>query len=262
MPDNRSPLIVYLHGTPGSGGELALVGGDSALGPDVYTPNRFGIDPHSDIGAAFDRLAEMICKEGGARPIHLIGFSLGAFVALQVASRLGGNCARLDLISAAAPLELGTFLPDMAGQAVFNAARAGGWRFRALVWLQATLARFMQGMFTSTLFASAAPADRALLAGEGFRARYRDVLRASFVDGGAGYRREVAAYVRPWAGCLANVSADTTLWHGNADNWAPLAMAEALQAALPSGAKLNRLAGLSHYSALASALSAIADEVR
>ncbi len=215
-----------------------------------------------DIDTAFDRLAEMICKEGDARPIHLIGFSLGAFAALQVASRLGDNVVRLDLISAAAPLDLGNFLPDMAGRAVFNAARAGRWRFRALVWLQATLARFAPGMLTSTLFASAAPADRALLAGEGFRARYRDVLRASFVDDGAGYRREVAAYVRPWAGSLATISADTTLWHGNADNWAPFAMAEALQAALPGGATLNRLAGLSHYSALAAALSAIADEVR
>lgn len=261
MSDNK-PLIVYLHGAPGSCGELALVDGDNALGPDIYTPDRFRIDPQVDIDTAFDRLAAMICKEGDTRPIHLIGFSLGAFAALQVASRLGDNVVRLDLISAAAPLELGNFLPDMAGRAAFRAAATGSWKFGALARLQATLARFMPGMFTSMLFSSAAPADRALLAGEGFRARYRDVLRASFVDGGAGYRREVAAYVRPWAGCLANVSADTTLWHGNADNWAPFAMAEALQAALPSGAKLNRLAGLSHYSALAAALSAIADEVR
>lgn len=260
MSNNRPPLIVYLHGTPGSGGELALVDGNNALGPDICTPDRFGIDPQLDIDTAFERLAEMICKEGDTRPIHLIGFSLGAFAALQVASRLSARVVRLDLVSAAAPLELGHFLPDMAGRPVFEAARAGGWKFCALVRLQAMFARIMPGAMTSMLFASAAPADRALLAAKGFRARYRQILSASFTDGGVGYAREISAYVRPWAGCLANISADTTLWHGSEDNWTPFTMAEALCAALSAGVRINRLAGLSHYSALAAALSAIAEE--
>ena len=82
-------------------------------------------------------------------------------------------------------------------------------------------------------------------------------LAAALRDGAPGYRRELAAYVAPWSDVLAQVTQPVTLWHGTDDTWAPIAMAEALAAALPQVAAVHRLAGLSHYSALAHALALI-----
>lgn len=131
----NSPFVVYLHGVPGTPAELALSDGTSLLGPNVFAPDRTAIDPKLNANAAFDLLATQIAEKGGTRPIRLIGFSLGAFVALQIASRLGPQIARLDLISAAAPHELGDFMPEMVGRRVFAVAGTGGLSFDMLVWL-------------------------------------------------------------------------------------------------------------------------------
>lgn len=254
------PFVVYFHGVPGTPQELALADDVSILGPDVFAPDRTASDAKLDANAMFDLLAKEIAANAGTRPIRLIGFSLGAFAALQIASRLGSRIVRLDLISAAAPRELGDFLPDMAGRRVFSVAGTGGWKFDLLVGLQAALARLTPGLMTAMLFASASPADRMLLAQKQVRSRYRRMLRASFADGGNGYRREIGAYVKPWAEVLNTVSAETVLWHGSDDNWTPFAMAEALASARPQESRIERLAGMSHYSTLIAALSALATE--
>lgn len=253
------PLIVYLHGVPGTSAELALWDGIAKLGPTVFAPDRHAIDPRLDADAMFDLLAREIATRADTRPIHLIGFSLGAFAALQIASRLRARIARLDLISAAAPLALGDFLPSMAGRQVFGMARVGGWKFQAAVRVQAALGRRAPSLMTAMLFASAVPADNRLFAQNGVKARYRQMLRASFTDGGSSYRREICAYVQPWAHSLAHVTAPAVLWHGSADNWTPIGMAEALVAVLPVPSRIERLEGQSHYSAMAAALAALAE---
>jgi pimeloyl-ACP methyl ester carboxylesterase len=256
-----SPFVAYLHGVPGTPAELTLFDGKSPLGPDVFAPDRTAIDPKLDADAVFDLLAAQIVDKGGHRPIRLIGFSLGAFVALQIASRLGPRIVRLDLISAAASHELGDFLPDMAGRHVFAIAGTGGWKFDMLVGLQAALARTAPQIMRAMLFASASPTDRALLAQREARARYHQMLRASFAGGSSCYHREIGAYVQPWADCLTAVRAETVLWHGSEDDWTPFAMAQALAAALPQQSRIERLAGLSHYSTLVAALTALATEL-
>ena len=256
-----SPFVVYFHGVPGTPAELALCDGMPLLDPNTFAPDRSAMEPTLGASAMFDLLAKEIAIKSGARPIRLIGFSLGTFAALHLASRLGSRIVRLDLISAAAPLELGDFLPDMAGRHVFSAAGTGGWKFDALVWLQALLARYAPRVMTALLFASASSADRALLANTDVRARYRKMLRASFMGGSNSYRREIGAYVQPWADLLPAGSAETVLWHGSEDDWTPFAMAEALKAARPQHSRIERLAGQSHYSALVAALTALNTEM-
>lgn len=243
--------IVYLHGMPGGPGELALFGGTPFAGCDLYAPDRTGAAP-----ADWDALAAAIDARFAGAPVELVGFSLGAFVALQLAARLGDRVTRIDLIAAAAPLESGDYLGAMAGAPVFRAAQGAPWRFAALLRFQALLMRVAPGLLYRMVFAGAAGADCALVDAPRFRDGVRAILAAALRDGAPGYRRELRAYVAPWASVLAEVTAPVTLWHGDADNWTPIAMADALAAALPHVAAVHRLAGLSHYSTLAHVLAA------
>lgn len=233
-------IPVYFHGLPGSARELDLVPGAT-----IYCPQR---PEDGDFG---DLVEEIAHKTKGAR-LHLIGFSLGAYAALLTAPAL--NVAQIDLVAPAAPLELGTFLPDMAGRLVFRAARFPP-ALRALTALQAKLLRRNPDRFLAALFKHAPQIDRDLLQ----NALIRTTLRQSYCDcllSPSSYLAEIASYVRPWAQCLTEVSCPIRIWQGAADTWVPPAMTEALVASLPHAAYVE-LPGLGHYSGLMAALPRI-----
>jgi pimeloyl-ACP methyl ester carboxylesterase len=77
-----------------------------------------------------------------------------------------------------------------------------------------------------------------------------DLLQIGLCKGRAGYIRDILAYVRDWSATPAQVTADTSLWHGSLDNWSPPEMATCLQRSMPNCRQLNMLEGLSHYSCL------------
>jgi pimeloyl-ACP methyl ester carboxylesterase len=246
-------FTVYLHGLPGSPRELELF---APLGSmrDAWAPDRNADRSNLDCAAYFDHLAVQITAQSANDSTHLVGFSLGAAAALQVAHRLGNTVSRIDLISAAAPLELGTFLPHMVGRPVFESAIRRPWLFSAMTSAQALVSRLAPGTLMRMLLASAQGADRGLTRDAQFRMSLRDIIGASFPHGARGYRREILGYVQPWASLLSGITAPVTLWHGTADNWSPMAMAERLQAALPNARPVVRLEGQSHYSTLKIAL--------
>lgn len=65
-----------------------------------------------DIQNAFDAALD----QAGESQVHLVGFSIGTMVAIKLAAMRPENVSQLSLISAAAPLSLGNFLPKMAGK--------------------------------------------------------------------------------------------------------------------------------------------------
>ncbi len=244
--------VAYLHGVPGGPNELALFGGAPFAGCDLYVPDRTGAASKD-----LDALAAAIGAHFAGQAFDLVGFSLGGFVALEVAARLGAQVARIDLVAVAAPLESESDLATMAGAAVFRAARDAPWRLAVMVRGQALLGRIAPDMLHRVLFASARGNDASLAAQPHFRSVMRGLLASALRDGAPGYRRDLAAYVAPWSDCLAQVIAPVTLWHGTDDNWAPIAMAETLAAQMPKVVAFHRLDGLSHYSTLAHALAQI-----
>jgi pimeloyl-ACP methyl ester carboxylesterase len=239
------PHIAYFHGQPGGPGEWQACAppGLRAFAPDRTMP----VDTATLAG-----LVVTHCADG---PVTLIGFSLGAPVALAVARALGDRVAHLHLISPAAPLALGDFLPAMAGGGLFRLARARPALFRLVAQLESLIARTAPGFLCDRLFATAAGADLALSRDPGFRQAMAQVLRAGLGRTPAGFIAEVTAYAANGPADLAGPAVPITLWQGDADNWTPPAMAEALAAALPAPVTLNRLPGCSHYSALRAALA-------
>jgi pimeloyl-ACP methyl ester carboxylesterase len=233
---------LYFHGLPGSAAELA------AFGPELVARTAgFRVAAR---GGDFARLAEGIAAQFPEGPLRLVGFSLGAAAALRIAPLLGERVAQIDLVSPAAPLQLGDFLAGMAGAPVFRAALAGRWPFTALTFMQAQAARIAPHKMAAALMAKAKGEDRALAADPRFIAALAQSLRHSLIDNRAAYTSEINAYVSDWRADLALVRQPVRIWQGSADDWTPPAMADALVAALPRRPQVTLLTGLSHFSTL------------
>ena len=236
------PTSVYFHGLPGSAAEL------KGFGPEIA--RRAGGFHVAARGVDFVRLAERIAARVPEGPLHLVGFSLGAAAALRVAPLLGERVGQIDLVSPAAPLQLGDFLGGMAGAPVFRAARAGRWFFAALTFAQAQAARLAPESMAAALMAKAKGADRDLAADPRFIAALAQSLRHSLLDQRPAYTAEIRAYVDDWRDDLTRVHHPVRIWQGSEDDWTPPTMAKALAAALPARPEVTMLQGLSHFSAL------------
>lgn len=255
------PLAVYFHGAPGGPGECARFDDEArARGVRLVCIDRSAVAADLEGEPYFQSLAREVDALAGAGPVILIGFSLGAFVALRTAPYLAARVAAIHLVSAGAPLESGDFLDGMAGKAVFRMAGRSPRLFRRLSRVQGWLTAHAPGVLFRMLFASAAGRDRDLAGDEGFRTEIGAVLKGALACGADGYVRDVEAYVRPWASRLAEVTADTRIWHGSHDNWAPPGMAHRLQALVPGVSRIEIMPGLSHYSCLFEAAPRILSE--
>lgn len=244
--------IVYFHGTPGAPAEAAVLQHHAAaLGLKVICPDRYAVDARITGERYFQALADDIVQQAQGRPVDIVGFSMGAFVALQVCRLIPGQVASLHLVAAAAPLDGGDFLPHMAGKTVFAMARAWPVVFKLMSYWQGLLASVWPSMLYKMLFASAVAGDHALARDADFRELIGRVLQSCFSrDKMPGYLRDVQAYVSPWRHTLTGVTVKTHLWHGDQDNWAPVAMSTYLAQALKGCEGVHILTGLSHYSAL------------
>jgi pimeloyl-ACP methyl ester carboxylesterase len=242
---------VYFHGLPGSGDELTLFA-DIPKGKlaHMFVPIRDNNRTQSDRTSYMESIARQIEVRFPKGPIHLIGFSLGAFIAIHIATLLKNRVERIDLVSAAAPLELGDFLKDMAGKTVFQTAQSGPFLFSLMVKWQSWAARWFPNMLFKAIFANTAGQDRELAATPAFQIGMAKILEHSLGRNAHIYQSEIAFYVSGWAASLAKVRQPVTLWQGEADNWTPPAMADALQQALPHLFSRRDLFGLSHYSTL------------
>ena len=219
--------------------------------------DRAAVAPGLEGEACFQALAGEVGALAAGGPVTLIGFSLGAFVALRTAACMTTPPAAIHLVSAAAPLESGDFLDAMAGQAVFRMAAGRPALFRQVTRLQGWLAAHAPGLLFRMLFATAAGADRDLAADPDFRKGLAPVLRRALGPDAKGYIRDVAAYVTPWSDRLAAITAPTRIWHGAADTWSPPGMADSLSRLIPGAAQPEILSGLSHYSCLFAAMPEI-----
>lgn len=247
----NQPRYVYLHGLPGSKLELSLFGSklDEKLA-DVIVPSRNLPITYQNSAYYFDALAEQVDRSCGSAPIHLIGFSLGAAAAIQLAARLSERVMQIDLISAAAPLQSGAFTKAMAGGALFETAMQNPGQFAVMVRLQAFVARAAPSILFKILFAQAKAGDKVLSENPEFRSQMLANLTQSLGRDFKSYQREILYYVEDWSNLLLSVKQPVALWQGLDDDWTPPTMAEAIVAALPNGATLDLLEGRSHFSTL------------
>lgn len=244
-------LVVYFHGTPGSPEECAVFdqyGKENNLTFISY--ERFSIDPALEDTLYYQHLADEITGKAAGKPVDLIGFSIGGFIALQVCRPMGSSVRSLHLVSAAAPLDAGSFIDMAAGKSVFRLAQQHAFLFQLLVRLQGLIASIRPSLVFRMMFANAAGEDKKLAANDEFEAAISEMLKLCFSRHAAAYARDIKAYVQPWNDTLAGIGVTTHIWHGAEDNWSPVAMAEYLASAMPGCASTEIFDGLSHYSCL------------
>lgn len=240
--------VYYFHGLPGSPRELALFDAPSAS--HWHAPDRGALEAGLCVAEHFDQLASDVRARYRDKPVRLVGFSLGAYVALEVAARLPDMSIEIDLVSAAAPIVGNTHLDRMAGKTVFSLAGRHPFLFLLLTYGQALAARVAPTGLCNMLFASAQGDDTLLRDDAVFRRRMAFIVAECLAKDTRNYRREVRAYTSNWTGVLKSVRHPVALWHGQKDNWTPPEMAEDLAKALPNVTAVHRLKGKSHYSTL------------
>ncbi|MBU2296676.1 MAG: alpha/beta hydrolase [Gammaproteobacteria bacterium] len=248
-PDGQ-PLF-YFHGVPGAAVEAATLHQAAlAHGIKLLVVER-NLPDELESAAYLQQLAQQISDRAAGQPIHLLGFSIGACLALRVAALLGERAAEIYLLSAAAPLEIPSNSVGMgAGRYTFLWAQHYPRLFRAFAWYQELLVKISPRLLLNLLFAGAGGKDPELLRQADTQAWLADIQRACFKHGTSGYMRDVKLYVEPWATELDKVTAAVSLWHGDADNWAPIAMSIYLQEHLRNASVVIRGAGQAHYSCM------------
>lgn len=153
-------MVVYFHGAPGAPEECRVFDLDGKKhGLTLICFDRFAVDPALKGEAYYKLLAEEIARKAGGKQVDVIGFSIGAFVALQTCRYFKG-VRSLHLVSAAAPLEAGDFLDGMAGKPVFQLAKTFPALILLLSYWQGLLARF----FPNALFRMLFPRPKYLMA--------------------------------------------------------------------------------------------------
>ncbi|MGO4907165.1 alpha/beta hydrolase [Pseudorhodobacter sp. W20_MBD10_FR17] len=244
-----SNAVFFCHGAPGSPQDATVLppmGNDTLL----IAHDIFASAPETllaDALAAFDQAAAQ-ATDGKAT---IIGFSIGAMLALKLAAARAANIKTLILISPAGPLSLGNFLPHMAGKPVFELAASNPKLLKSLTKLQCLLTKFAPKLLRNQLFHKSGAADRALLKDPAFRNTLAAAFKNSFCTHPAAYAACLQAFVTDWSADLGHITCPVTIWHGENDKWVPPAMAQALSAALPSPATLHLVPNTEHYSILA-----------
>ena len=240
--------VVFCHGMPGSIADAELL---QRVNPNVkiITLNLLDVDP-AQIDIGLQKSFDVALRQAESPQVNLVGFSIGAMAAIKLAALRPDCVSRLTLISPAAPLTLGEFLPKMAGKPVFNLANRSPTLLRFLTRLQGLIARVSPNTMINMLFANCGTMEQELLKDPLFRNILSQALYASLVQKPKSYQSYVCAYVSDWSGVLPDVSCPVVLWHGTKDTWSPPEMSEKLKKAFGGKAIVNWVDDAEHYSAL------------
>jgi pimeloyl-ACP methyl ester carboxylesterase len=254
-------LVVYFHGAPGAMEESSLFDGHARIhNLRIICFDRFAIDKSHDRESYYRLLARSIEAKADGRPVAIIGFSIGAHVALEVSARLNVQVPETHLVSAAAPIATGDFHDSMAGGEVFRLAAERPGLFSVLTKIQGILALLAPRLLFRMLFSSATGEDKELSKRYEFRCFITPLMRHCFVNRASGYIRDIRYYVT-WPGNLAGNQPRVSLWHGTDDNWAPFSMASYLCNAMPGASHVEAMKGMSHYSCLYAAVPKICSQL-
>lgn len=200
---------------------------------------------------------EKYLLESEQNEVHIVGFSLGAMTALKIAANYPEKISKLTLISPAAPLELGEFLPHMAGQLVFSMASKGAIPFTIFTTFQCLGVAIAPSQIVKTMFKGSPKADLTLLTNATFKETLISSLKFSLGKNRRSYSNAVREYVQPWAHQLKDIKCAVTIYHGSEDNWAPIEMSRALIEKMDKEPDLIVFENLGHYSTLSKALPII-----
>ena len=244
------PIEIYFHGIPGAPAELELFGPGLNRNKRDFHFARRDLRGLKDDDHGYELIAKDLRDRFPERSMRFVGFSLGAAAAIRTAPFAGDQVEQIDLVSPAAPLQLGRYLDDMAGAPVFRAASHSKMLFNMFSWGQSILARTAPSQLYNAMFAAARGADQTVCEETHFKRTMIGLLKSSLGKNIDTYLYEIRSYVSDWSSTLNEVTQPVSILHGQMDNWCPVDMAKDLALALPRCQTLQLLEDCSHYSTL------------
>lgn len=225
------PVFLF-HGNPGSRFEWMRVAdpeilrGVRAIAPDRpgfgvsdFHPGRTHLDWANDVGALADHL--------GLERFSIIGFSSGGAHALACAVAMSGRIETLGLISCVAPLNILAAFDGMSRPNKRDLQLARAAPLLSRIWMSWVARRTV----------------RAARRRVGQASNAADLLKQTMIlrnlseayrQGARGVAYELTLRSRPWAFDAAQVTTQTFLWQGEADDNVPLPMGRYLDGVLPN----------------------------
>ncbi|MES0870604.1 alpha/beta hydrolase [Pseudovibrio sp. SCP19] len=243
-----SKLVYFCHGVPGSQHDSAFLKDALPADVELVAPNLFL--SKGDPTEACIRQFDEVTSGWDVSEIHVVGFSIGTMAAAHIASACADRVTKLTLVSSAAPLSLGDFLPKTAGAPVFKVAKSSPRLLKILIAVQRLIFRMRPALLLNGLFAKCGPQEKELIGRPSVSRVLCVGLANSLVDHPESYAAYLKAYVADWSAVLSGVCCPVELWHGSVDTWSPLEMVDAIKAALPTEAALHLVEGAEHYSTL------------
>lgn len=245
---NNLKTVYFCHGLPGSAADSGLLAKANPI-LNIIPLELLKFQPQ-DIVQALSEARDMAGEPTKPGGVHLVGFSIGAMAAIKIAAFDPEQVSKLTLISPAAPLQLGTFLEDMAGKPIFEMAMKRPGVLALVTRVQGQIAKLSPSLMTRVLFSACGPCERALLDDPSFRRALNDGFHSSFAKHRQTYLAYVKDYVADWRSELDKLECPVDVWHGTADTWSPLDMSVALKARIGENCTLHKVENAEHYSTL------------
>lgn len=223
--NQNAPLIFYFHGAPGSvedGKWFDEIANSVGLGICAINYLSFG-------GQYIEKSAQIIKdKSQDKRPI-IIGFSIGAMVAIKVQKSLN-NTADLYIISPAMPLNDYKIAKKMAGFVVFDNAKNNKIILDILILISSIIAKIAPKFLINSIFDSAPKIEKELFVKPDFIQNQISAMENAFINHPNSYKKLIIEYAN-WNGYELDEINLKEIHQGNIDNWAPIKL---LQNAIPN----------------------------
>ena len=233
-----APVVVYCHGFPGSrlepGLAQAVVEHRSVnarviafdrpgYGRSTFVPGRAFIDWPADMAEAADRL--------GLESSRCLVLREAARTHWHVPLLLGTRVTRVGIVAGVGPLDA-TGMPEsqlISGPSNLRILRRLQWRLVA----RAARTDRVDTVIDRTV-TTMTDVDREAMKRPEVRAWYRTMFTEAFAQGATAAAYEGELYRQPWGFDPADITTETNLWHGTADQWVPTSTARWLADRIPN----------------------------
>jgi pimeloyl-ACP methyl ester carboxylesterase len=237
-----TPLL-YFHGTPSARIEWNLFGSEAlarkhnlrVIVPDRpgsglsdFQPGRRVSDWPADVVALGDHL--------GLDHFAILGYSGGGPFALACARQIPERLTRVGTVSGTGPFAEPALTEAInPGTAQFGKLATGRpWAARLMLRMMGFMSRYMPERMIAQARASLPPEDQAMLERPALRDGFLAMVLEALRKGPRGAQYEMALMVGPWEFRPQEITMPVMMWHGEADQNAPLAMGRYMAEAIPN----------------------------
>jgi pimeloyl-ACP methyl ester carboxylesterase len=253
---SASATVLYLHGFPGSRLEGSLAHATAAsLGMEVIAVDRPGFGRSTDSAgraiADFPATIEALAAALGLSRFSILAVSGGAPYALACGAMLPSRVKAVAIVSGMGPIiDQGSLRGMVLPNRILLAQAKALPRFTYLLaLLMASWWRSFPTHMVYWLSLLLRGDDRRILAQPEVRRFLTQNVAEALALGVQGAARELILLSRPWGFPFEAIRAPTTFWHGEADSYVPIGLAEQTCQMIPH-ATLRRVPEKGHFMAL------------